>query len=130
MPTVMHLPYVEPARQPTAKHPSQSLSEHLVAFLSANNPKGYLADEVAVVDSPFMASLKALSEVTSIYEDNFKRKVRGMKNKAGGSIKHSRVLEASSRALGYRDYSTMRAARQWDDVKKRFYYVNKIESLK
>jgi hypothetical protein len=107
MTTIIELPAQKAPKQLTARSTSHNLHEHFLAFLNANNPTGFSADEfsadeIAPIEADTIVELLvSVSQHDAVSERTFKRLATRLKKTSGGAIKHSRALEIVSRVFGY-----------------------------
>jgi len=102
MPEVIHLPPQQEPKQLTAQQGHRHLREHFLAFLNANNPRGFTPDEVSSIGEDTIVDLLLLvAQSGAVPEKGFKGYATRIKKASNGVICHGRALELVARAFGY-----------------------------
>jgi len=123
MVNVIQLPPQSTPKQRTAQRGIRGLHEHFLAFLNANNPEGFAAEDTSSglekPDGDFSTGGFAAEEIysigketiaelllsvaqrTSVTENDIKRSAKKIKRASNGALIYSRALELVSRAFGY-----------------------------
>lgn len=112
-------PPQEANKQLTAKSVSESLGEHLCAFLAANCISGWAEpDSYILRDDRISDSLLMISCCTGLYVGQIKFRAKCMRRLAKASgvhVKLSESYEILARALGYRNYHDAYKCRSVDN---------------
>ncbi|KZN20528.1 MULTISPECIES: hypothetical protein [Pseudomonas] len=119
MTEITQLPPQEPPKQITARFVINTLGEHWVAFLAANNMSGWTAEEEYVLrDDRFADVLLMIASSTGMYLGQLKRSGKQLRNLAAATENHvglSKIYDMISKALGYSGYAIAYKCRTVDD---------------
>lgn len=133
MPEITMLPQDEVPKQITARGVIDTLGEHWVAFLAANNMSGWAADDAYVLrDDRFADVLLAISATPGLFVGQVKRqasKLKKLSESAGTKVPITRVNEMIAKALGYSTYQFAYKCRTVDDFIQNVWPVGSAMSL-
>lgn len=102
MPDVIQLPPQQEPKRLTAQQRHRHLHEHFLAFLNANNPTGFTAEEVSSIGGDTIVDLLLrVAQSGPVPEKSFKDYATRIKKASNGVIRHSRALDLVARAFGY-----------------------------
>lgn len=113
---IIELPPEEAPKQLTVRQACETLGEHYLAFLAANNLSGYGDDGDYILDPNKVAdSLLLLATKSGISKKQVAAEAFRITRMTGKVIKYSAALELIARSLGYAGYQLMMLCRDSDD---------------
>jgi hypothetical protein len=100
------LPPQEAPKQLTARFAPETLRDHFLAFLNANNQSGFSADDIVSIDGDTIVDLiVSAARLDLVNETKCKMFAKRLKRTSNGAIKHSRALDIVARVFGYQTWS-------------------------
>lgn len=90
----------------TARYKPNGLYDKLLAFLAANNSRGYLDDDFLSLDGVTVGDLLSMAtERNQLTEREIKRVAKRMRRATGGAIPHQKGLDMMAALFGYKDWN-------------------------
>lgn len=114
---IQNLPPQEGEPQLTARVAVKTLGEHFVAFLNANNLGGYLTEPDRVLSDDRVGDLLILTACCKMINlAEFKRRATRLREISHRAIRPCEAHTLLAKAMGYRNYNNLLAARECDDI--------------
>jgi len=133
MTEITQIPSQEPPKQITARYVINTLGEHWIAFLAANNMTGWTADEAYVLrEDRFADVLLMIAGSTGLYLGQLKRhgkRLRNLATRSDNTVGLSKIYDMIAKALGYSGYAIAYKCRTADDFIENIWPMGAAMSL-